>query len=90
MKFYFLQLAEKKLRNAINFAFQWTILRLQGTLNASMIGSLEGEYFCSGSAAPPVFTTLFTILQYVPVVLRSCQILKLFRMFFWSQTPNEE
>ena len=73
----------KKLRYVINFAFYWTILRLKGTLNASMMGSLEEENFCSGSAAPPMSTTLSTILQYVPVVLRFRQILKLFRMFFF-------
>ena len=72
----------KKTSQRNKFAFYWTILRLQGTLNASMIGSLEGGNVCSGSAATPVFTTLFTILQYVPVVLRFCQILKLFRTFF--------
>ena len=42
----------KKLRNVINFAFYWTILPIQGTLNASMMGSLDGGNFCSGSAAP--------------------------------------
>ena len=57
---------------------------LTETLNSSMMGSLEEGNFCSGSAAPPVFTTLSTILQYVPVVLRFRQILKFFRMFFLS------
>ena len=75
---------KKKLCNVINFAFYWTVLGLKGTLNASMMGSLEGENFCSGSAAPPVLTILSTMLQYVSIVLRFRQILKLFRMFLLS------
>ena len=43
----------KKFCYLINFACYWTILRLQGTLNASVMGNLEGEIFVRGVPLPP-------------------------------------